>query len=147
MRKKLLGQGIIICETLGFALVILTLWLDELTDVPRLIIGREPTPVNYPELVLESGIMLLLGAIVIAVSARLLKRIKYLEGFLFVCSYCKRINVNGNWIPLDEFISKNTEVSLSHGLCPDCEKEEFESLSDTIAENFHDVMKNKARKG
>jgi hypothetical protein len=146
MKKKFLGQSIIICETLGFILVALTLWGDEFTDLPRRIIGKDPTPVNYPELVLETGIIILLGVLVVAVTLRLLRRIKYLEGFLLVCSYCKKINLNGKWIPLDEFIAENTELSLSHGLCPECEKEEFESLADTIAENFHDIMKKKSQK-
>lgn len=146
MKKKLLGLSVIVCELLGFILVGMTLWLDEITDLPRILVGKKPTPVNYPELVLETGVILLLGTLVITISSQLLKRIKYLEGFLLVCSYCKKINLDGKWIPLHEFLESNTELSLSHGLCPECEKEEFDSLADTIAENYHDIMKKKSKK-
>jgi DNA-binding response OmpR family regulator len=63
-----------------------------------------------------------------------LAEIKTLKGCIPICAWCKKIrNDEGSWDQLEAYISKNTEASFSHGLCPDCFEEhraEMERLSD-----------------
>ena len=52
--------------------------------------------------------------------------IKFLEGTLPVCSFCKKIRDDENeWNPMETYISRHSGVEFSHGLCPDCGKEHY----------------------
>jgi hypothetical protein len=51
------------------------------------------------------------------------KRAKRLEGFLPICSYCKRIrDKNNQWHVLESYIEERSTAEFSHGICPDCMK-------------------------
>ena len=51
------------------------------------------------------------------------KRAKRLEGFLPICSYCKRIrDKNNQWHVLESYIEERSAAEFSHGICPDCMK-------------------------
>lgn len=44
-----------------------------------------------------------------------------LKGMLNICASCKRVHAESDeWIPLELYIEKYSNVSFSHGLCPDC---------------------------
>jgi hypothetical protein len=44
-----------------------------------------------------------------------------LEGLLPICSFCKSIrNAEGQWEPLERFISTRSEAQFSHSFCPPC---------------------------
>ncbi len=60
-------------------------------------------------------------------SAELLARIKThielstLRGLLPMCSKCKKIRDDkGFWERVDSYIEEHTQVTFSHGICPDC---------------------------
>ncbi len=49
--------------------------------------------------------------------------IKQLQGFLPICSYCKKIrNDDDYWEQLEAYISHHSSAKFSHSVCPDCEK-------------------------
>lgn len=55
--------------------------------------------------------------------------IAVLERLLPVCAWCKRIRDEQNtWQPLDIYLSERAELSVSHGICPDCRRKEFPEL-------------------
>jgi len=56
----------------------------------------------------------------VLLSRRLLARLYYLEGFLRVCAWCKKINLNGDWVSLEEFFERKLETNTSHGICEAC---------------------------
>jgi phosphoserine phosphatase RsbU/P len=52
---------------------------------------------------------------------RLKEHLKRLEGVLPTCMYCKKIRDDSDaWVGIEEYISKRTEASFTHGVCPDC---------------------------
>lgn len=60
-------------------------------------------------------------------SAELLARIathieiKILRGLLPICSQCKKIRDDeGFWKQVDNYIEAHSQVTFSHGICPDC---------------------------
>jgi sigma-B regulation protein RsbU (phosphoserine phosphatase) len=54
---------------------------------------------------------------ILGLQARLLA----LEGFLAVCSYCKRLRAaDGSWGSLERYIEQHSTAEFSHGICPDC---------------------------
>jgi len=59
--------------------------------------------------------------------------LKKLQGMLSICSYCKKIKSeepSKEWVELDRYVQDNSEVSLSHGLCPQCYDKEIKKLAD-----------------
>jgi len=86
------------------------------------------------------GILLVILIIVFGVLSLLMKRaiktiysksrdIRILKGLLPICSFCKKIRIDeGEWEVLESYISKRTESQFSHGLCPDCRKEQYPNL-------------------
>jgi hypothetical protein len=52
-----------------------------------------------------------------------------LEGLLPICAFCKSIrNEQGDWEPLESFISKRSEAQFSHGFCPSCGKTHYDDV-------------------
>lgn len=50
-----------------------------------------------------------------------LAEIKTLKGCIPICAWCRKIRDDeGSWDQLEAYISKHTDASFSHGLCPDC---------------------------
>ena len=58
-----------------------------------------------------------------------LANVKRLEGLLSVCAACKKIrDSQGQWVPIEIYITEHSEVVFSHGYCPLC------------AESFHNKV-------
>jgi DNA-binding response OmpR family regulator len=54
-----------------------------------------------------------------------LTQVKQLQGLLPICSYCKKIRDEQNyWQRVDSYLSAHTDVMFSHGICPDCYRDE-----------------------
>ncbi len=50
-----------------------------------------------------------------------LAEVRTLRGFLPICAWCKKIRTEaGDWSELVSYISKHSDASFSHGICPDC---------------------------
>ncbi len=123
--KKSMTRAIATFEVAGFLALALLVWLDEVLDLPHWLFGAEETPFNWVEGLTESALVLLLGFFVVRSTLRFLRRIRYLEGLLPVCAYCKRIRADGAWVPIEHYVSDHSAASFSHGLCPDCRRERY----------------------
>lgn len=50
-----------------------------------------------------------------------LANVKRLEGLLSVCASCKKIrDDDGQWVPIEIYITEHSEAVFSHGYCPFC---------------------------
>lgn len=128
MNKKRVARNLMFAQATGFGLLILCLWMDEVFDLPHLLFGAPATPINWIESIFETVLALMLGSCTTLFSWQLVQHIKYLEGFLPVCSICKRIRVESSWIPIEDFISHRSEAVFSHGVCPECEQKYYPEL-------------------
>jgi len=55
-----------------------------------------------------------------------LLEVKTLSGLLPICSSCKKIrDDHGYWIQVETYISKHSEATFTHGLCPECLKQYY----------------------
>ncbi|MBI3649696.1 MAG: response regulator [Acidobacteria bacterium] len=59
--------------------------------------------------------------------AMLSQRVLDLEAFLSICASCKKIREPGadpkkpnNWMPIENYLARETHSSLTHSICPDC---------------------------
>lgn len=58
-----------------------------------------------------------------------LAEIKTLRGIIPICSDCKKIRDDqGFWQQVESYVTKHTDVSFSHGICPECMKKYYEDL-------------------
>ncbi|MFP4175765.1 MAG: response regulator [Planctomycetota bacterium] len=58
------------------------------------------------------------------------RHIRDLEGLLPICSFCKRIrDGNDDWHDFPNYINQHTDITLTHGVCPDCIKEHYPGLN------------------
>jgi DNA-binding response OmpR family regulator len=48
------------------------------------------------------------------------EEVKHLRGLLSTCMYCKNIRDGDAWVPFEVYISKRSDASFSHGVCPTC---------------------------
>lgn len=50
-----------------------------------------------------------------------LDQVKRLQGLLPVCAYCRKIRDDLNyWREVEDYLARNTDVSFTHCICPDC---------------------------
>ncbi|HTR80515.1 MAG TPA: hypothetical protein VMM58_02725 [Bacteroidota bacterium] len=49
------------------------------------------------------------------------KHIRDLETLLPICANCKKYrDDNGNWVPIEKYLTENGSAIVSHAMCPDC---------------------------
>jgi ABC-type multidrug transport system fused ATPase/permease subunit len=62
-----------------------------------------------------------------------LENIRTFKGLVPVCSSCKSIrNDKGFWTSIENYLSDNTELKLSHGICNSCMKKQFPEIYDSM---------------
>lgn len=119
--KSEISSRIVAYEIAGFFILIVIMWLNELLDLPHILFKAPATPENYAESCFETAIVLILCFLTVWSTVRLLRHIKHLQGIIPICSFCKKVRVDDDgWIPVDQFIKRNSSADFSHGLCPKC---------------------------
>ena len=119
MRTATHVSRILVYEGIGFLVIIILSWIDVLTNLPRSI-GAFHFTYSWQESVLETLTVLLVAIPVMILTRRIVSRLYYLEGFLRVCAWCKKLDHNGEWIPVPEFFERKFQTETSHGICPAC---------------------------
>jgi len=83
-------------------------------------------PVNPPELVARIKTHLNLGN-TIGELKEALEQVQMLSGLLRICSYCKSIQDEEQWVSLEDYLDTNSDARLTHCICPKCMKEQINS--------------------
>lgn len=120
MTKSVITMKLIAYQLVAFGILLFLIVGDEVFDFPHHVFGAPATPINWRETFIEGGYVLVLSALTVYLTVRLVKRIKYLEGFLSICAHCKKIRVGEDWMQIEQFIREHSAAEFSHGLCPDC---------------------------
>lgn len=114
---------ILAVEIIGFMMIIALSWVNELLGLPGWLFGGRHR-VNWPESLLETTVIVIVAIPVILITRRLIARLHYLEEFVRACAWCKKLNVRGQWVPMDQFLEINFDTPTSHGICPTCHAEQ-----------------------
>jgi hypothetical protein len=80
-------------------------------------------PFKIHQSVIETFCILLFGSLTMYLTWQLVKKIKYLEGYMLICAVCKQVKISGNWVSIEEVISNKSDLHFSHGFCPSCARE------------------------
>ncbi|MGD0085728.1 MAG: hypothetical protein ABSC24_01220 [Verrucomicrobiota bacterium] len=119
---------IVVYQNVGFLAVIVLCFLDELLQLPALIFSGHPFVVLYRRPTLEMLLFLAVWLLVSNSTRRLLKQVRQLEDFLRVCSWCRRIDYKGEWMPLEEFMEQGFDTPTTHGICPECLRQKKDAI-------------------
>lgn len=112
---------ILVYEAIGFSVILAMTWLDEFLGFPESFLpGAAPHPPEWVEGGVETAAILAVAIPTLLLTRRLLTRLFHLEGFLKVCAWCRKINDERRWIPMEEYLSSEFRLTTSHGMCPDC---------------------------
>ena len=127
--KDFLTRRLVAVEMAAFLVVIVLIWLDEIIDIPFLMLGAAATPVNWRESLFETVLIAPICLVIVYYTRVIVKKLKYLEGFLPICASCKKIRDDaGNWQQMEEYIGDRSEAKFSHGICPSCAKKLYPDL-------------------
>jgi hypothetical protein len=115
-------------QNFGFLGIIVLCFLDELLKLPSLIFSDHPFAFLYRRSTLEMLLVLGVWFLVSTSTRRVLDRVRYLEGFMRVCAWCRRINYHGEWMPLEEFMQQGFDTPTTHGICKECFQKQQEAI-------------------
>ncbi|HEX4929239.1 MAG TPA: hypothetical protein VFV62_00920 [Gaiellaceae bacterium] len=60
-----------------------------------------------------------------------LHEVEVLSGLLAMCASCKRIRgEDDHWEPVEAYLQRHGEISVSHGICPGCANELYPDYAD-----------------
>jgi hypothetical protein len=120
MKKNSQLTKIVLYQNLGFLAILVICYLDDLLKLPSLIFSGHPFAFLYRQSTLDILLVLAVWLLVSSSTRRILERIRYLEKFMRVCAWCRRINFKGEWMPLEEFMRQGFDTPTSHGICKEC---------------------------
>jgi hypothetical protein len=122
MRIRRKYQRLLWYQSFGFLAIIALTWVDEMFNLTVTLFGGIQHS-NWREALLETVVALIAWLVVFVLTRQLLARLEYVESFLRICPWCRKIDDNGQWIPVEEFFMRGGfGVKTTHQICPTCWK-------------------------
>lgn len=118
------GVSILRKEAIGFTIILMLTWVAEIIALPHLLYG-EPKDFHWARVLIRTVVILTIWAWVHFTTRRLLRRLHELEGFLLVCSWCRKVGKDGGWLTMEEYFGSHLRTKTSHGICPDCAEKQL----------------------
>src|SRR2546428_13921069 len=119
-KQALYWQKALLWQSLGFLIVIVLTWSDALFDLAHAILGLPHRDEDLNRTAITTVVILLLWIFSAYKVYRVVSRLRYLESFLHVCAWCRKIEYQDRWLSLEEHFTKQTGGTASHGICPEC---------------------------
>jgi len=107
-------------QNLGFLGVVLLCVFEELVRLPSVLYSEHPFSFLFRRSSMEIAVTLAVWFLVNTSTRRILEHLHYLEKFLRVCAWCRRINYQGEWMRLEEFMRQGFDTPTTHGICAEC---------------------------
>ena len=115
-------------QFLTFIMLILIVWVNEVRDMPALFFNTEPQDINIFRGCLLTAAVLVTA--IVAIGNTYLQQKRVLNSIISVCSSCHKVRVNQNqWKQMEEYISDNSLLTFTHGLCPDCTEKVMQTIN------------------
>ena len=111
---------VLLYQSVGFLAIIAVCMLDELVGLSSLLLGDQPFISDFRGSILKATLIFGVWLLVSGSTRRVLEHIKYLEAFMKVCAWCRRIEHNGEWMPMEQFFEQGFDTPTSHGICQEC---------------------------
>lgn len=111
---------VLLYPAFGFALVVLLNWSIEFSGVAQRVFGGERHVPDWRSALLQTVVLTMVAAVVVLVMRRLMAHLLYLEGFLRVCAWCRKVRYKDQWLRLEDYFEQGFHVGTTHGMCPQC---------------------------
>lgn len=108
-------------EAAGFLLLIVFTWLDEEVLFPNRQLISWFASKNWHYAVFESIVIFIFGITVVSLSYRIIRKLHYLESFIKICAWCRKVKLDDRWVSLEEYFDSVSDIKCSHGICKSCE--------------------------
>ena len=79
--------------------------------------------------IIRTVVIVLIWIWVHLATRQLLKRLHYLEEFLRVCSWCRKVSSGHEWIDMERYLNSKFATKTSHGMCPDCLRKKKDEIA------------------
>ena len=113
-------QKALLWQSLGFLIVVVLTWSDAIFDLAHIILGLPGREIDLNRTAITTVVILLLWMFSAYKIYLVVSRLSYLESFLHVCAWCRKIEHNERWLSLEDHFAQKTGGTVSHGICPDC---------------------------
>ncbi len=144
MGKFRVKNKLLVAEAIAFALIIVSIWFNEIIDLPHIIFNLQTSPISWGDALLECAFVAFVGAVIMLLTWKFSASEKSERTqIVTVCAVCRKVNKAGKWMTLDEFIEGGSSASFNHGICPDCMDTYYKGVTDTTAFNFRQHLKKK----
>lgn len=114
------ANKIVWIEIASFGAIILISWANE-WGLENVLFG-EAYKRDWKDPIMQTAITIMVAIPTIVLSWQLSKRLHYLEKFLRVCSWCRKVGQGDDWVSIEEYLGKTLNTQTTHGVCPSCFK-------------------------
>ena len=76
--------------------------------------------------------LLFLSATVVICAGVLVLRIRQLQSIITICAWTQKVNFNGKWMPMEDFLWRRFRVKVSHGIS----EEAFDGVMGMVGKNL-----------
>ena len=114
------GSKVLWYECFGFGLILIVSWINQVVDLPHLLVGGELHASKWRDSAIETILILLIWAFVHSLTRRLVARLHYLEGMLRICAWCRKVGQGERWMRLEDYFAEDFHICTTHGVCPEC---------------------------
>lgn len=76
--------------------------------------------------------LFILSATVVIYAGVLFLRIRQLQSIITICAWTQKVNFNGKWMPMEEFLWRRFRVKVSHGIS----EEAFDGVMGMVGKNL-----------
>lgn len=128
-------------QAIGFLTLLAIMWAMELSGTPQRLFG-DPPEFMWPRLFARSTVLAIIWIVVHVTTKRLLQRLHELEGFLVVCSWCRRVGHDGEWLSMEQYFGSKFNTATSHGICEECAERQLAGLHAPRATRVDPAKKN-----
>lgn len=118
--RSVVFRRTLLLEGAGFLLIVAIIWMDEILDLPHLLLGATATPLRLGEAWLESALTAAVGTVIVTITYRAFRRIEYLESLVVMCAWCRRVRAQEEWLTVEAFLERQHNARTTHGICEGC---------------------------
>jgi hypothetical protein len=119
-KQPLYWQKALLWQSLGFLIIIVLTWCNAIFDLTHYIFHVQRQDEDINQTLISSAVIILLWIFSAYKVYRVVSRLSYLESFLHVCAWCRKIQHEDQWLSLEDHFTRKTGGETSHGICPEC---------------------------
>ena len=121
-KQAVYWQRAVLWQSVGFLIIIVLTWCNAIFDLNRYFFGLDRFEDEFNQTAIATGVIFLLWIFSSYKVYRVVSRLTYLENFLHVCAWCRKIEHESQWLSLEDHFTRRTGGQTSHGICPECSK-------------------------